>query len=187
LRTLQEHTVRRLGDHQDRQVDLRVVAATNRPVEEDVSFRRDLYYRLAELTIQVPPLRDRPGDLELLIPYFIHRFSVELESAPRPMSEESLRRLARHGWPGNIRELQNRLHRALLMAEGAQITPLDLGFDPEEEEPFVPLGEAKECFIRDYVRRALVRAGGDRAQAAKDLAIGLRSLYRYLQPGRGEE
>lgn len=184
LRVLQDHTVRRLGDRQDRELDLRVVAATNRQLQGSEQFREDLYYRLAELVVEVPPLRERGGDLELLTHFFLRRYTAEFERAATRLGQAAWDRMRAHDWPGNIRELENRLRRAVLMAESAELQPEDLGFDAADGAAPEPLARARDRFVADYVRQAVVRAGGDRARAAQELEIGLRSLYRYLRLGR---
>jgi len=190
LRVLQERSVRRLGENVDRPLDLRLVAASNRELEGAECFRADLYYRLAGLVLALPPLRERTGDLDLLVRLFLGRFAAEFERAVPRLSQAAWERVRRHQWSGNIRELENRMRRAVLMAEQGRIEPEDLGFASEGEGPPEPLAAARDRFVAQHVRETLDRCGGDRAEAARLLGVGLRSLYRYLkldgpQPGGG--
>jgi DNA-binding NtrC family response regulator len=180
LRVLQERQVRRVGDVSDRPVDLRVLAASNRKLE-GTGLRSDLYYRLAGLELELPPLRDRTGDLELLTRLFLRRFCAEFDRGGMRLSEAAWQRLRRHDWPGNIRELENRLHRAVLMSDGTELSPEDLGFGAGEGSGIEPLAPARDRFIAAHVRRALDLCGGDRDLCARELGIGVRSLYRYLK------
>jgi transcriptional regulator with GAF, ATPase, and Fis domain len=182
LRVLQERTVRRLGENSDRPVDVRVIAATNRELEGSEGFRQDLYYRVATLVVTLPPLRERVGDLELLSRLFLRRFSVEFQRGDLRLSQAASSVMRRHDWPGNVRELENRLRRAALLAEGVVLEPADLGLDPDSPGGGIePLGPARDRFVAEHVRRALELCGGDRERAARELGVGLRSLYRYLK------
>jgi DNA-binding NtrC family response regulator len=132
LRVLQEGTVVPVGSHEEQSVDVRVVAATNRNLMDDVArglFREDLYYRLAVVTLQALPLCERSEDIELLAEYLISRQSVEHGMPFKPLTQNALEKLRQHTWPGNVRELQNVLERATMLAQGTLIGPLDIVFD----------------------------------------------------------
>jgi len=200
LHALEEKEVRAVGSERARAVDVRIVSATNRNVEQmvaDGQFREDLYYRLNVLRIAMPPLRDRVKDLPQIIRFFLDRESrrLGLDDSFRldPLAEEVL--LA-HDWPGNLRELQNTIARALVMTDGDSVTIRDLprmvGRHEREKDNAVshsdPSGSLRER-VRDFevaqIRQALAVAGGDRQVAAGELGIGLSTLYRKLEESEG--
>src|SRR5205085_5861438 len=121
LRALEERTFRRVGGSQDIKVDVRIIAATNRPLEkliEEKKFREDLYYRLNIITIDVLPLRERREDIPLLVDHFVKKFSVEFRKTVNDVSGEVLRKFEAYPWPGNVRELKNVIERAVLLGSG---------------------------------------------------------------------
>ncbi|NMC71267.1 MAG: sigma-54-dependent Fis family transcriptional regulator [Myxococcales bacterium] len=192
LRVLQERTVTRLGAVRAFEVDFRLIAATHRDLEALVRqgrFREDLYYRVAVLPLALPPLRERPGDLEPLVAHFLR----ELEPARTvPVSPAAWERLRAHRWPGNVRELRNALERALVLSGGGPIEPQHLQLEaPAAASPAGPGGGGTT--LRDLERRAILEAleatGGNRKAAAARLGISLRTLqYRlkeYGLAGRG--
>jgi DNA-binding NtrC family response regulator len=129
LRVIQSGTFERVGGNQSIQVDVRIIAATNKPLEEAVAkkeFREDLFYRLNVVRIALPPLRDRREDIHLLVNYFLGKFARQHRQAPRPITDEALRLLQAYHWPGNVRELENVIQRALVVAKGEAILPPDL-------------------------------------------------------------
>jgi two-component system nitrogen regulation response regulator GlnG len=141
LRVIQSGSFERVGGNQSIQVDVRVIAATNKPLEAAVAskqFREDLFYRLNVVRIALPPLRERPGDVRLLVNYFLKTFAEEQENSPRNISLDALTLLQRHNWPGNVRELENVIRRALVVAKGEVILPADL--PPEVTAPRVGAG-----------------------------------------------
>jgi len=181
LRVVQEREVTRLGENRPRKVDMRVIAATHHPLKALVArgaFREDLLYRLDEVRVQVPPLRER-GDDVLLIAH--HVLKQEGRRA-RGFTQKATEALRGHPFPGNVRELVSRVRRAAILAPGELIgvEDLELGADTT---PLVPLDEAREAFVQRYVREAIARSGGSKKDAAAALGIGLRSVFRYL----GEE
>ncbi|MEO2047052.1 MAG: sigma-54 dependent transcriptional regulator [Pirellulales bacterium] len=151
LRVLQEGTVVPVGGHEEQTVDVRVVAATNRNLMDDVArglFREDLYYRLAVVTLQTLPLCERSEDIELLAEYLISRQSVEYGMPFKPLTQNALEKLRQHTWPGNVRELQNVLERAAMLARGALLDSLDIVFDgvgPKNQSVAVPKQENHSC------------------------------------------
>lgn len=186
LRFLEEKTFKRVGGLRDIRVDVRVIAATNRNLEECVEqgrFRPDLYYRLTVLPISLPPLRERPGDVALLTKYFVDQFNGEFRKKVRGISDEALGMLSRYRWPGNVRELKNAVERAMLLAESDILTPehfhmlgtrdlASLGFQ-------LPAGGIDfEQLERDLIVQALRRAGGNRTRAAGLLGMN-RDQIRY--------
>ncbi len=129
LRVIQSGTFERVGGNQSIQVDVRIIAATNKPLEEAVArkeFREDLFYRLNVVRIALPPLRERPEDIPLLVNYFLNKFARQHRQSPRPITDDALRRLQAHHWPGNVRELENVIQRALVVAKGDALLSADL-------------------------------------------------------------
>jgi formate hydrogenlyase transcriptional activator len=163
LRVLQERELTRVGGTETVEVDVRVVAATNRDLEQAVAagaFRQDLYYRLAVFPVQLPPLRERPGDLRPLAAHFLARHSVAMHRRPPQVPEAFWRALEAHPWPGNVRELENFVQRALILSPGAVLElPGPLGATATRAVPPRPLCTFEEE-ARAVIERALVEAGG---------------------------
>jgi two-component system, NtrC family, response regulator AtoC len=204
LRALQEERVRRLGDADDRPIDLRLVAATARDLEAEVAagrFREDLYHRINVVVLRVPPLRDRAGDLPLLASHFVTRVNQRARLAVTGLSREAMRLLEAYAWPGNVRELENTIERAAVMCEGPEIDAASLpdrilngrnGFGP----PAAPAGgpgdlsgdlsikRAARRVEEELIRQALARTGGNRTRAAELLEISHRALlYKIKEYG----
>jgi len=192
LRAIQEKTIRRVGGTSDRRVDVRILAATNRRLEDEVAagrFREDLYYRLNVIQLELPPLRDRMEDLPLLVHHFVEKFARELAKPVRGISEEAMARLRAHAWPGNVRELENGIERAVALSRSewieAEALPPGLGQVAEERQTTAALPEGRidlDNLVADYERglllHALARAGGVKKRAAHFLGISFRS-FRY--------
>jgi two-component system NtrC family response regulator len=180
LRFLQERTFERVGGRQTISVDVRVVAATNRNLKQMIAeqqFREDLFYRLAEIEVSVPPLRDRHGDAVLLARYYYDRLRPTLKSGTKGFSPEALSALSSYQWPGNVRELVNRVKRALVLASGDLITPADLGL---EAGRYPTLRELRERTDRDAVNGALAMVDGNISATAKLLGISRPTLYELI-------
>jgi DNA-binding NtrC family response regulator len=186
LRALETRRVRRVGGPKEIDCDVRVIAATNRDLRADVNdgqFRADLYFRLAVIRIGMPPLRDRPEDLPLLVRQILGRLGADAEAVRQLTTPEWLDRLGRAAWPGNVRELRNHLERWLVLGEAE---PLDLAARPapravDAGRPYeAERHRALEAFERDYVRAALERAGGNVARAARDSGVNRGYLYRLI-------
>ncbi len=187
LRVLQDGMVTRVGGSRPEKVNVRVVTATNRNLQEEVRtnrFREDLYYRIAVVSITLPPLRDRGPDIETLSQYFLQRFAAESSAPVRSFSPEALKALRRYRWPGNIRELENRIRKAVLFANGPQVTLADMELPAEDQRPVVTLSEARDRFERDYVLEVLHRNRGNRTQTARDLGVEPRTVFRYIERER---
>jgi len=188
LRVLEERRVTRLGDGEARPVDFRLVAATHKDLEVEVDagrFRRDLLFRLKELTIVLPPLASRGEDVLLLAALFLRQAERDLGLSPHRMSAQAERALLRHSWPGNVRELKATMRRAALLCEEDVIRPADMQLGPARPsqpppDADLPLAEARDRFVSDYVERAVEKHEGNREAAAAALGISLRTLYRYL-------
>jgi len=185
LRFLQERVIERIGGRQQIAVDVRIVCATNQNLEALMragTFREDLYYRVSELVVKIPPLREREGDPELLAHSFLAKFNEEHRRNLRGFNVEAMVALSQHDWPGNVRELENRVKRAVIMAEQSRISPADLDLaDPEEIPEIVNLAQAREAAERREIPRALNRVEGNITQAAKLLGISRPTLYDLLR------
>ncbi len=184
LRFLQEQRIERVGGRLEIQVDTRVVAATNLDLKKAITeerFREDLYYRLAVVVINLPPLRDREGDVRLLAQEFLRRNAVSSGKEGISFSQDALRAIDAHSWPGNVRELENRLKRAVIMAEGKRITAQDLELDSPTRSINLNLKEAREAVEREVVQRALRKHGGNIAAAASEMGISRPTLYDLME------
>ncbi len=188
LRVLQEGVVERLGGTSPVPVDVRVVAATNRPLAEDVRdgrFREDLYYRLNVIPVEIPPLRDRRDDVPLLAQHFLQRYAEKNRKAVEAFNRDAIDALADHAWPGNVRELENVVERAVILASGPQIAREDLppeiiGGGVARQAVSIPLGTPLEEVERLLIKETLRMAKGDKSTAARLLGIATRTIYRKL-------
>jgi len=184
LRALQERMITRVGDSRSEKVDIRVLSATNRNLEEMIqegTFREDLYYRLNVVNLWLPPLRDRADDVFIIAKVLLSKYADELGSAVKGFSPSALGAIRRYAWPGNIRQLENRLKKALVLCDKNLLTPEDLDLGEDKVEPIIPLERAKEEFQRRYVLQALERNAGNRTQTARDLGVDPRTIFRYLE------
>ncbi len=190
LRVLEERTLVRVGGSRPIHTDARVLASTNQNLADTVRakrFREDLYFRLNVVTIELPPLRDRRGDIMLLAEHFLADFC---RRARRPMPEftpEARARLEHHSWPGNVRELRNLMERIAYLSTGNRIDVDDLAFtlsprsgDDGAMDPNLPLAEATIRFQTDYIRQAIELAGGNMSRAAEHLGLHRSNLYRKM-------
>lgn len=197
LRALQDGEVEPVGSNQLARVDVRVIAATSRPLADMVragTFRQDLYYRLNVLSIRLPPLRERAGDIELLAGKFSERIAQSFAVAFRPLSRGALDLLEAHTWPGNVRELANVIEQAYVRSESDRIDAADiaaaLGIEAEpsaaQTPPSTRLSDAVEDLERRMITDALRRCG-NRQAAARALGISRSNLYAKMQRhGLGE-
>ena len=185
LRFLQEKCFQRVGGRQEIQSDARVLAATNRNLQESVAggkFREDLYFRLAVVVVKVPPLRERGDDINLVAKAFLHTYGVEHAKPGLTFAPDALRALSLHRWPGNVRELQNRVRRAVIMADGKRVTASDLELtDALSALPPQTLKEARESVEREMVQDALRRHRGKITSAALELGISRPTLYELME------
>jgi transcriptional regulator with PAS, ATPase and Fis domain len=185
LRFLEEKAFKRVGGLSDVRVDVRVIAATNRDLEEEVKagrFREDLFYRLQVMPITLPPLRDRHGDVSLLAAFFIDRFNGEFRKKVRGLSSAAIKMLEHYAWPGNVRELRNAIERAMLLADGDRLEASDLTTLTRTVSPMQFKLPAEGVNIEDVERQLLVqaleRSKGNQTQAAQLLGIN-RDQVRY--------
>jgi two-component system nitrogen regulation response regulator NtrX len=198
LRALQERKVEPVGGSSSVAVDVRVIAATNKRLDEEIrrgSFREDLYFRLSVIPFQVPPLRERREDVPLLARHFLAEFSAEYGRRPRQITRAALDVLAAQPWPGNVRELRNTIERLVIMAPGDVIDvpqlPASLvgaaasaGLAPAEVEPsrdFPSLAEAREDFERRYIWRRYLESGRNMSRTAEALQVERSNLYRKMK------
>jgi transcriptional regulator with PAS, ATPase and Fis domain len=184
LRVLQDRTITKVGATHPEQVNIRIVAATNRDLDEEVrqgTFREDLFYRLNVVQLRLPPLRLRGEDVAVIGQYLIHKISDELGVPPKDFGPEALQAIKRYEWPGNIRQLENRIKKALVLSDGAQLTANDLDLPQEVLQATLPLAEAKEQFAYRYIMESLERNGGNRTQTARELGVDPRTIFRYLE------
>ncbi len=186
LRFLQERTIERLGARQEIAVDVRIVCATHQDLRRLISegrFREDLYYRLAEIVVNIPPLRTRVGDAALLAHAFTRRFAQEQNRRSLSLAPDAVRAVEKHGWPGNIRELENCLKRAVIMADGSQITADDLGLPSVGEvveEHVLDLRTVRDEAEKKAVIAALARSNGNVLKAAEMLGVSRPTLYDVM-------
>jgi DNA-binding NtrC family response regulator len=196
LRILQERQFERLGSNLTRNVDVRVVAATNvdlRAALEQGRFREDLYYRLNVVPINVPPLRERKEDIPFLAMHFVSKLAGELNAAARDISPPAMDRLVSHSWPGNVRELENTIERSLVLSSSDVLEPADIrieaprtasGLNAGQQVPLLPEGETLEHWEQMMIREALRRVNGNKSQAARLLGLTRNALrYRLSQMG----
>ncbi len=187
LRALQEREVKPVGSTERRQIDVRIIAATNRDLEAAIrtgAFRQDLYFRLNVVQMKLPPLRDRKSDIPLLVTSFLEKFAG-MHGSPRTISDDAMRRLIAYDWPGNVRELENAIERAVALGSGPIVhagdLPSSLQYPHSERTPerneILPLEELE----RRAILKTLRETSGDKLAAARMLGIGKTTLYRKLK------
>jgi two-component system, NtrC family, response regulator HydG len=190
LRVLETLTVTPVGGHEDRKVNVRVIAATSRDIRKMVgegTFREDLYYRLNVVAINLPPLRDRTDDIPILVDHFLHEIADTKHTAPKRISPEVMRRFMQYRWPGNVRDLKNALESMMVLADGEVLTERDLPdriAEEAREQPApgeIPTGLTMDELERLAIMKALDECGGNRTHAAGRLKISVRTLQRKLQ------
>jgi transcriptional regulator with PAS, ATPase and Fis domain len=193
LRVLQEQEVRRIGEHEARKVDVRIIGATNANLEQLVErgeFRADLFYRLSVLRIKLPPLRERGlEDLKLLVRHFLKKYGAGMQ-----ITDEALALLSRYGWPGNVRELENAIEHGVAVCANHHVRSSDLPEHIVEQVP--PVAHLRESartlsliddrptldeLSRRYIQFILAEMDGNKSRAAEALGINRRTLYRYLE------
>ncbi len=187
LRFLQEETIERLGGHETLYIDARVIAATHRDLEAAVregGFREDLYYRLNVLSIEVPDLKEREGDIELLANFFFRKFTEGRHHRVRGFSRKAMAAMNCHDWPGNVREMINRVRKAIVMSEHRLITAADLGLGDDQAQSVPTLEEARNQAECQAIRRSLKKAGNNVSLAAKLLGVSRVTLYRLMEKHR---
>jgi len=184
LRVLQEHVLTKVGSTKPEKVDIRVLAATNKQLEEEVRenrFREDLYYRLNVVHIELPPLRERGEDIAVLARYLLVKYAEEFGSKIKGFTADALIALKKYDWPGNVRQLENRIKKAVIMAESSMVGPEDLELTEDKSASIMTLSEAKEAFQQKYILEVLERNDGNRTKTARDLGVDPRTIFRYLE------
>ncbi len=185
LRFLQERVIERIGGRKAIAVDVRVISATHQDLADMIgegAFREDLFYRISELVIRIPPLRERANDPIVLARNFLNRLNKELGHSVRGFTDDALDALAAHAWPGNVRELENRLKRAIIMAEGKRLTAADLELEEASDgAPSLNLKEVRERAESAALMRALAQVDGNVSQAAKLLGVSRPTLYDLMR------
>ncbi|MCB9357995.1 MAG: sigma 54-interacting transcriptional regulator [Calditrichaeota bacterium] len=181
LRFLQDGEFRRVGDTETRRVNVRVISATNKPLAKEVekgNFREDLFYRLNVITINMPPLRDRDGDLPLLVRHFLQKYSQKTSTPEKRITSEAMRMLSNYHWPGNVRELENAVERAIVLAGDRDLSPEELIIPRVVKAP----GGSRSLreHEREYVLRTLEEMGGNKTKTAAALGVSLRWLHYKL-------
>ena len=184
LRALQEKVVYKVGDNRPEPVDIRIVAATNKNLDEEVrkgAFREDLYFRINVVTLKLPPLKERGDDITVLAKFFLNRYAKEFESRARGFTPSGIVAMKKYNWPGNIRELENRIKKAVVLADKPLLGPEDLDLRPDNLPPILALAQAKEEFQKRYINEVLERNNGNRTKTAKDLGVDPRTIFRHLE------
>ncbi len=184
LRFFQEHEIERVGGREPIKIDVRIIAATNRNLEEEIEkerFRPDLFYRLSVIPINLPPLRERAQDIFTLANHFLNKFNLEHERKIKGFSREATKLIQDYSWPGNIRELENKVKRAVIMTKNAVIIPEDFNLKFEESpQEKMNLRKAVEEFEENCVRQALLKNDGNVSRTAQELGINRTTFYDML-------
>ena len=185
LRFLQERVIERVGGREQIPIDVRIISATNKNLVDAIGrgeFREDLYYRLSEYTINIPPLRERPDDTIMIANHYLREFAREQGRAVRGFTDEALAAVSNYGWPGNVREIQNRIKRAVITAQANRISPENLGLETTNEKPVVEsLRDTRDRAERQAIERAMAAANGNISKAAKILQISRPKLYDLMR------
>jgi transcriptional regulator with GAF, ATPase, and Fis domain len=187
LRALQDKVITKVGDTRGETVDIRVIAATNRVVEDEIKagrFREDLYYRLNVVGLHLPPLRERGDDIEVIARHLLTRYAKEFNSGAQGFAPTAIQAMRRYAWPGNIRQLENRIKKAVVLADAPLVTPDDLDLREEVLQPVTTLATAIEEFKERYIDEVLRRNGDNRTKTARDLGVDARTVFRYLERKR---
>lgn len=185
LRFLQERVIERVGGRKEIPIDVRIICATHQDLAQHIQdgrFREDLYYRISEITIQIPTVKERTGDVLLLAKAFLSRFNEELGKSIRGFDKSAVAAIEAYDWPGNVRELESRIKRAIIMADNSYITLDDLELSASDEEimPF-NLRQVRESAERQAIHRALLNTDDNISEAAKLLGVTRPTLYNFLE------
>ncbi len=184
LRFLQERIIERVGGRQEIAVDTRVICATHKNLQAliaEAQFREDLYYRISEVSVSIPPLRDRAGDTILIGRALLRRFAKVHNSAIKDFSQAALEALEQYGWPGNVRELENRVKRAVIMADGKLVEPDDLELDVDSTRSLKSLKEIREDAEANAIQEAMAIAEGQIGKASEMLGVSRPTVYHLLK------
>jgi two-component system NtrC family response regulator len=183
LRFLQERTLERIGGRAEIPVDVRVVCATNKNLQEGMSsgaFRNDLYYRISEITISIPPVRERGAGRIVLAQYLLNKFAGQLGRAIKGFTDDGHDAIETYEWPGNVREMENKIKAAVIMAEGKLVTAADLGLSVTAAAPSLNLRIVRQHAETQAIRQALTRAAGNISRSAELLGVTRPTLYDLM-------
>jgi two-component system NtrC family response regulator len=184
LRFLQERVIERIGGRNPIEVDVRIICATHRNLTESISegaFREDLYFRISEIVIEIPPLREREGDKLLLAQHYLNSFSYKNRRNFVGFTDQARADIDAYQWPGNVRELENKIKRAVVLAEGNRITSADLGLAESADQQALSLRDAREKAEREVIQRTLAIHNNNVSHAAAALGISRPSLYSLVK------
>jgi two-component system NtrC family response regulator len=184
LRFLQDRIIERVGGKTVIPLDVRVIAATNRSLVEEVEtkrFREDLYYRLSVIALDLPPLREREDDVVVIANFLLNLYGNENGKTNLSFNPSALQRIRSYDWPGNIRELENRIKRAVILSGSHRLTPEDLGFEGVSAAEQKSLLQVREDAESNHIRAALVRNNWNVSKAARDLGTSRTTLYDLLE------
>ncbi|MCK5069973.1 MAG: sigma-54-dependent Fis family transcriptional regulator, partial [Desulfocapsa sp.] len=189
LRVLQEHELQRVGGEETIHTDARIIAATNRDLEEEVragNFREDLYYRLNVVTVTVPPLRDRQDDIPLLVDHFVRKFAEKNRREVAGVTPECMAMLSAYSWPGNVRELENAIERGVILMRGEHLTekslplPIQKQFKEKEESTESGTSTSLQAQEKSLILKTLEETDGNKSEAARRLGITRKTLQNKL-------
>jgi len=186
LRVLQQREIERVGEGKPRPVDIRVISATNKDLQEEIGsgrFREDLFYRLNEIHVELPPLRARGDDVVLIAQHILARYKKLYPGKASGFSSEAVDGIRDYVWPGNVRQMENRVKKALVLSEGPMLTPEDLGFGGSEkpQRRWKPLNDAREDFQTRYIKECLEAHEWNKAATARALDVDPRTIFRYVE------
>lgn len=186
LRVLQQREIERVGEGKPRPVDIRVISATNKHLEEEIAsgrFREDLFYRLNEVLLELPPLRDRGDDVVLIAQHILARYKKLYPGKANGFSTEAIDGVRDYVWPGNVRQMENRIKKGLVLSEGPMLTPADLGFGgtAKPQRRWKPLNDAREDFQTRYIKECLEAHEWNKAATARALDVDPRTIFRYVE------
>ena len=192
MRVLQEQELQRVGGEETIQTDARIIAATNRDLEEEVrkgNFREDLYYRLNVVTVHVPPLRDRGDDIALLVDFFVKKFAEKNNRKVEGIAPECLQLLSSYKWPGNVRELENAIERGVILMRGEHLTekslPLPIQKQNVKSSRSVSQATSLQEVEKQQILKTLEETGGNKSEAARRLGVTRKTLLNKLQKYEG--
>ncbi|HIA00701.1 MAG TPA: GAF domain-containing protein [Myxococcales bacterium] len=187
LRAIQEKQITRVGESRGIDIDIRIVAATNKILIQEARegrFREDLYYRLNVVKVGLPRLHERGNDVEQIALYLLKKYTKELGSKIKGFTKDTFKSMKRYEWPGNIRELENRIKKAIVFADTPMITPELMDFESQFVKEILPLADAKDEFQKNYINEVLQLNNGNRTKTAKDLDVDPRTIFRHLEKER---
>ena len=173
-----------MGSQTPKHVDIRILAATHRDLNEQIKaghFREDLFYRLNVINLHLPPLKERGDDVVVIARYLLAKYAKEYNASVKGFTPDATKNIRRHKWPGNIREMENKLKKAIVLSDSNLLSSEDLDLLADSLPAVLPLTQAKEQFQRDYINEILTINEGNRTKTAKDLGVDPRTIFRHLE------